>query len=165
MEKSRHDIGTRYSHFDGLIIRMLFGIPIFKIGISNDTEKVMRIAITHDLDEAVSGDVPHDAKYQFGKNSDKLRSALEQLSESTVETMYNMIKHKDMRSRYMELYKEQKTRKSVESKIVKLADYVDVIVYCENEMKMGNKELSADRENAVSRLDELLDKILKEHNS
>ena len=36
MEKSRHDIGTRYSHFDGLIIRMLFGIPIFKIGISND---------------------------------------------------------------------------------------------------------------------------------
>jgi 5'-deoxynucleotidase YfbR-like HD superfamily hydrolase len=147
------------------MISMLFSDYFNKIGISNDTEKVMRIAITHDLDEAVSGDVPHDAKYQFGKNSDKLRSALEQLSESTVETMYNMIKHKDMRSRYMELYKEQKTRKSVESKIVKLADYVDVIVYCENEMKMGNKELSADRENAVSRLDELLDKILKEHNS
>lgn len=145
------------------MISMLFSDYFNKIGIRNDTEKVMRIAITHDLDEAVVGDVPHDAKYHFGKQSEKLRSSLEQLSESTVEAMYDMIKHQDLRARYMSLYKEQKTRKSIESKIVKLADYIDVIIYCENEMRMGNKELSADRENASIRFNEMLGKILDEH--
>jgi 5'-deoxynucleotidase YfbR-like HD superfamily hydrolase len=145
------------------MISMLFSDYFNKIGIRNDTEKVMRIAITHDLDEAVVGDVPHDAKYQFGEHSKKLRKALEQLSNSNVESMYNMIKRKDLRSMYMSLYKEQKTRKSVESKIVKLADYIDVIIYCENESRMGNRELVKDKENASARFNEMLEKILLEN--
>lgn len=147
------------------LISMLFSDYLNRIGIRNGTEKVMRIAITHDLDEAVVGDMPHDAKYQFGKRSDKLRRALEQLSESTVETMYGMIKHQGIRARYMDLFKEQKARKSIESRIVKLADYIDVIIYCENEMKMGNRELIKDRENAASRFNEMLEKMLDERRS
>lgn len=142
---------------------MLLSDYFNRIGIGNDTEKVMRIAITHDLDEAVSGDVPHEAKYQFGKHSEKLRSALEQLSEDTVKTMYGMIKHQDLRTKYIALYKEQKTRKSIESQVAKLADYIDVIIYCENEMRMGNKDLSASRKSAGDRFNEMLNRLLDEH--
>ncbi len=145
------------------LITMLFSDYLNKIGIKNDAEKAMRIAITHDLDEAVSGDVPHDAKYLLGKDSKKLRDALAQLSEGTIKTMYSMIEHPDMKARYLDLFKEQKARQTIESKIVKLADYIDVIIYCENEMRMGNKDLIADRENAETRFNEMLNKILDDY--
>lgn len=145
------------------MITMLFSDYLNKMGIRNDTERAMRIAITHDLDEAVSGDVPHDAKYKLGKDSEKLRSALEQLSESTVKTMYSMIKDSGMRARYVDLFKEQKARQTIESRIVKLADYTDVIIYCEKEMRMGNKDLIADKENAEVRFNEMLGRILDDY--
>ncbi len=145
------------------IISMVFSDYFNKIGIKNNTERVMRIAVTHDLDEVVSGDVPHDAKYHFGKYSEKLRKALEQLSENTVDTMYGMVRHNDIRSRYKELYKEQKVRKSIESRIVKLADYTDVVLYCENEVRMGNKDLGEDIKNAESGFNNMLSKILDQN--
>ena len=142
------------------IIGMLFSDYFNKIGIKNNTEKVMRLAITHDLDEAVTGDVPHDAKYQQGKRSETLRAALAQLSEITMENMYDMIKHEDIRKKYMDLYLEEKERKSIETKIVKLADLTDVIIYSESEMKLGNKIISVERENAKKRFDDMLAQIL-----
>ncbi len=145
------------------MIAMLFSDYFNKIGISNNTEKVMRIAITHDLDEVVSGDLPHDAKYELGEHSEKLRGVLEQLSESTVRTMYGRIRHEDLRRRYLNTYMEQRQRKTIEAKIAKLADYIDAILYCKNEIRMGNGDLGVVVNSAGKQFDKMLTGILTDY--
>jgi len=141
------------------MIAMVFSDYFNSIGIKNDTETVMRMAITHDNDEVVSGDLPHPAKYQYGDKSDKLRKAVDELNENIIEYMYNMIPHAKLQKLYKENYHLYKKRKAIESKIVKLADCTDVIIYANNEIALGNKTTILEKRDATERFNRLLKEI------
>ena len=132
-------------------------------GIPVNTEKALRIAITHDLDEVVSGDIPHDAKYQYGKNSEKLREALSYLTEQTIKAMYSRLNNKELEKKYLALYYEEKEKKTIEAKIVKLADFIDVMIYSSVELSLGNSTILPEKKNSTKRYQELLEKVISDY--
>ncbi|MDE1856343.1 MAG: HD domain-containing protein [Candidatus Micrarchaeota archaeon] len=123
-------------------IAMVLSDHLNSVGVRNDTEKVLRIAITHDKDEVVSGDVNYDAKYSHGKISKDLRRSLDRLGDHVIQDLYGRLNNKKLAKRYYDLYREEKGKKSVEAKIVKMADYIDVILYARNEQSLGNREMA-----------------------
>ncbi len=82
----------------------------------NDHEKILKLALVHDIPETRTGDL-HYLSRQYATRNEFL--AMEDIFEETV--------HKD---EMMELFKEYEERKSIESKIVKDADNID----CELEL-------------------------------
>ncbi|MDE1762425.1 MAG: HD domain-containing protein [Candidatus Micrarchaeota archaeon] len=130
-------------------------------GIKNDTEKVLRLAITHDKDEVVSGDINFVAKYSHGELSKDLRQSLDKLGDYVIQQLYSRIENKKLSDRYYDLYREEKDRKSVESNIVKLADWIDVIIYARHEQALGNRGMEDAERNARERFVETFNQITK----
>lgn len=145
------------------LIAMVFSDYFNKIGIKNNTEKVMRIAILHDTDEIISGDLPHDSKYEFGSISDDIRKSLERLEHETIELILSKNPNNEINDKYRDLFNEAKGKKTIESLIVKLADFSDVEIYSVIEENLGNKTICLEKENAHKRFTELLFRILKEN--
>jgi 5'-deoxynucleotidase YfbR-like HD superfamily hydrolase len=137
------------------LIAMLLSDYFNQIGIKNNTERVMRMAIIHDIDEVVSGDIPHEAKYQV-EFSQELREALDKLTTYTIHSTLVMIKDKDLEARYNELFLDEKEKKSIEARIVKLADSADVIIYARHEQKLGNKTMAYIETNAAKNFKNML---------
>ncbi len=143
------------------LIAMVFSDYLNSIGVKNDTEKVLRMAIMHDADEVVSGDIPHDAKYQQGVLSDNLRKALGELTDYNIETMLKMLDNKLMEKQYKNLFNEEKGKKTIEAKIVKLADTAEAMIYCKQEERIGNKALADVSKRTTPIFHSMLDQILE----
>ncbi len=144
------------------LIAMVFSDYLNKHGIKNDTERVMRMAIIHDADEIVSGDIPHPAKYQQGVVSENLRASLSKLADYTIRSTLQMLNNKEMFNSYYNLYAEEKQRSTIEARIVKLADFADVIIFCMQEERLGNSTISQINEEASKKFAELLQEMLKQ---
>lgn len=142
-------------------IAMVLSDYLNEKGIRNDTEKVLRIAITHDKDEVVSGDVNFVAKYGHGKLSDRLRESLDGLGDYVVKDLYSRINNKKLADKYYELYVDEKKKKSIESKIVKMADSIDVIIYTRQEQALGNKGMLDAEQNARAGFVKIFKEITK----
>ena len=98
---------------------------IFKINF----EKLMTIALIHDFDECKTGDMVYDMKYmkKHDIKFDKIK---------IIREIFN-----DCDNKFTEWYDDYLERKSVESILVKIADWVSMLLYVENEVKMGNKHM------------------------
>ena len=105
--------------FGVAVTAMLIADELFDQGVAIDVEKVLRIALLHDWAEARVGDMPRTASLYFGADarrnaeSDALADIVSQLKAS---------------SRYLELYYEYEHRESVEARLVKAADVLDLLV-------------------------------------
>lgn len=144
------------------LIAMVFSDYFNEVGIENDTQKVLRMAIVHDMDEVVSGDLPYDAKYSQGKLSENLRNALHELTSYHVDMTLKMMKDKKLERSYKNLLDEEHAKDTVEAKIVKLADTADTIIYSMQEEKTGNKQLFREvRKHQTVKLHSLIDDLLK----
>lgn len=143
-------------------IAMILSDYFNDIGIKNDSEKVVRMALLHDVDEVLSGDIPHNAKYQSGEEGDRLRDALNVLSDKTVSHTFGLLNHEKLKASYMKLLEEERQKTSTEAMIVKIADFLDVVIYANTEISMGNASLQTERANAIKRADELIEKICSE---
>lgn len=89
-------------------------------GVTVDVEKILRIALLHDWAEARVGDMPRTATEFFGavvrKQAEK--SAFRQIvSESNLTGM-----------NYEAVYEDYEERRSLEAKLVKAADVIDLLV-------------------------------------
>lgn len=144
------------------LIAMVFSDYLNRLGIKNDTERVMRMSIIHDADEIVSGDIPHPAKYQQGAISENLRSSLNKLADYTIRSTLQMLNNQEMFNSYYGLYVEEKQRSTIEAKIVKLADFADVIIFCMQEKRLGNSTISQIEEEASKKFGELLRETLSQ---
>ena len=142
------------------LISMVISDYFNEIGIKNNTEKVMRMAIFHDTDEIISGDLPHDSKYDYGEVSKSIRSSLKLLEEISFNDIISKIKNDKLIDKYKGIYKEIKAKECIESKIIKLADFIDVIIYSKIENKLGNSSIIKEYNNSTKRFNELLEKIL-----
>jgi putative hydrolases of HD superfamily len=120
-------------------------------------EKVLRMALLHDLSEARTGDLPSTIKPYFPGD------ALKQADEKVVCDILQPLG--EAGAGYLALWHEYEQRTSLESRIVKAADKLDLLLQAREYEKGGAKNLGefwdqADEDFARLGIDELIADIL-----
>jgi putative hydrolase of HD superfamily len=147
---------------DVAFISMVLSEYLNNHGVRNDSGRVIKLALIHDVPEAISGDLPHDSKYDYGEVSRGLRKQLEGLEKITMNYALAKLNDKKTASAVYSLFEEYNARKTIESKIVKLADLYDVILYTQQEMSMGNKSLHTEYRNTKREFNALMKSVCGE---
>ena len=105
--------------FGVAVTAMMLADELQTHGVEVDVEKLIRIALLHDWAEARVGDMPRTATEYFG--ADTRRRA-----ESAA--FGDIVNHLSYRVRYDELYNDYELRESVEARLVKAADILDLLM-------------------------------------
>jgi putative hydrolase of HD superfamily len=103
------------------VAAMLLADELRERGIEVDMERVLRVALLHDWAEARVGDLPRTATEYFGAEARKRaeRAAFEDIVSGTT---------RDVAAKYSELHEEYEERASLEARLVKAADVIDLLV-------------------------------------
>jgi len=141
------------------LIAMLLSDYLNSVGVKNDPERVLRMAVVHDIEEITSGDIPHELKYEV-PHSAQLRSTLDKLTKFTLNRTLSLIGDSRIQREYGRLIAEEKAKETVEARIVKAADYIDVVIYTRLESKIGNKAMKEEETNAFRSYRKLMREIL-----
>jgi putative hydrolase of HD superfamily len=121
------------SHSFGVgVTAMLLADLFIKRGVDLDIEKVLRISLVHDWAEVRVGDMPKTASGYFGK---EVRKKAETAAFADVVAELNESK------KYRELYDDYEQRRSVEARLVKVADVVDLLVEALALERAGHRNL------------------------
>lgn len=102
------------------VTAMLLADKLNAQGVSVDVEKVLRIALLHDWAEARVGDMPRTATLYFGS---EVRKKAEAAAFADVVNDVDAAK-----GLYANLYEEYEHRSSLEARLVKAADVLDLLV-------------------------------------
>lgn len=100
-----------------------------------DPEKVLTMALYHDVSEVITGDLPTPVKYKTPDIQDAYRSV-----ESHARDQLLQMLPEDMQPSYLPYIKPDET--SYEWKLVKAADRISAYLKCVEEEKMGNREFA-----------------------
>ena len=103
-------------------------------------EKVLRMALLHDLSEARTGDLPATIKPYF--SGDTLKQADEQAARDILQPLG------ELGDNYLALWHEYEERTSLESRIVKAADKLDLLLQAREYENGGAKNLGEFWQNA-----------------
>jgi putative hydrolases of HD superfamily len=103
-------------------------------GMHVDVERVLRMALLHDLTEARTGDLPATVKKYFG--ADALHAADERIAAEMLGPLGRV------GADYIKLWREYEARASLEARIVKAADKIDLLVQANEYEKGGAQALS-----------------------
>ena len=98
---------------------MLLADELIRQGVEIEVEKVIRISLLHDWAETRVGDLPRTAKMYFGK--EVTRKAETGAFADIVTTLND-------KSEYLDLYEDYESRMSLEARLVKAADAIDLLV-------------------------------------
>jgi putative hydrolase of HD superfamily len=103
------------------VTAMLLADTLLAQGVAIDVEKVLRIALLHDWAEARVGDMPRTATMYFGSEARKQAetSAFHDITEPI---------NRSGDARYTSLYHEYEKRNTLEARLVKAADVIDLLV-------------------------------------
>jgi putative hydrolases of HD superfamily len=102
------------------VTAMLLADELQARGVMVNAEKILRIALLHDWAEARVGDMPRTAALYFGAEARKRAetAAFADLTEPVAKSD----------ALYMSLYREYEERNSLEARLVKAADVIDLLV-------------------------------------
>jgi putative hydrolase of HD superfamily len=98
---------------------MLIADELLARGISVNVEKILRMALLHDWAEVRIGDLPRIASQYFDPEARK---------EAERAAFQDIVNDGGEASRYRELFDEYEERGSLEARLVKVADVVDLLV-------------------------------------
>lgn len=102
------------------VTAMLLADEFISRGISLDVEKVLRIALLHDWAEVRVGDMPRTATFYFGSDARK---------EAETAAFSDVVRDVDSaKGLYGSLYSDYEQRSSLEARLVKAADVLDLLV-------------------------------------
>jgi putative hydrolases of HD superfamily len=87
-----------------------------------DAERVLRMAVLHDWAEARVGDMPRTATEYFGTEARK------RAESAAFEDMVAALSAGGLAEKYGALHDEYEERESLESRLVKAADVIDLLV-------------------------------------
>lgn len=99
-----------------------------------DLLKIYEMGLIHDIPEMKLGDVTHEVKMQHAE----IKTAIDNCEISELRKIFSA---DDGRSEYM--YTEFTNNNNIETRIVHLADVLSVILYIENEMSLGNRNVES----------------------
>ena len=102
------------------VTAMLLADELAREGVTVDVEKILRLALLHDWAEARVGDMPRTATMYFGSQARKEAetAAFRDLTEAVDK----------VGARYAKLYHEYEERSTLEARLVKAADVIDLLV-------------------------------------
>jgi 5'-deoxynucleotidase YfbR-like HD superfamily hydrolase len=106
--------------FGVAVTAMLLADEIQTRGAVVDTDKVLRMALLHDWSETRIGDMPRTAVTYFGRDA-RRKAELAAFADVVVGAGANA-------ARYRELHEEYEKRETLEARIVKAADVIDLLV-------------------------------------
>lgn len=141
--------------FGVCVAAMLLADELLAKGVSVDVEKVLRMALLHDWAEVRVGDMPRIATAYFGADARK------QAETRAFADVVSGLK----RDQYSELYHDYEQRDSFESRLVKAADILDLLVQLlalERAGARGLDEFWEVAENPNFKLGEVGDRVVSE---
>jgi len=98
---------------------MLLGDELLAQGVTVNVEKMLRIALLHDWAEARVGDMPRTATLYFGPEARK---------QAETAAFSDLTEHVDQNAIYSTFYHEYEERNTLEARLVKAADVIDLLV-------------------------------------
>ena len=102
------------------VTAMLLADELARRGVSVNVEKILRLALLHDWAEARVGDMPRTATMYFGSEARK------QAETAAFRDLTEAIENDD--ELYANLYHEYEERSTLEARLVKAADVIDLVV-------------------------------------
>ena len=102
------------------VTAMLLADELLAHGVAVDVEKVLRLALLHDWAEARVGDMPRTATLYFGSE------ARQRADTAAFKDLTKPIEKSD--ERYTRLNEDYEARNSLEARLVKAADVIDLLV-------------------------------------
>lgn len=124
--KINYESVSDHCFFTMLIARLFCS----RFKVCNNIQKILDMALIHDISELYLGDMSHDTKVKFNK-----------IEKVLIYHEKNIIKQLLQDDYFVKIFEEYIQQRTIESKIVKLADIISVLVYIENEKRLGNKNL------------------------
>lgn len=98
---------------------MLLADRFIAHGIEVNVEKVLRIALVHDWAETRVGDMPRTGTLYFGSEARK---------QAETAAFVDVVSGVDLEGSYASLYDDYEHRKSLEARLVKAADVLDLLI-------------------------------------
>ncbi|HET7113903.1 MAG TPA: HD domain-containing protein [Pyrinomonadaceae bacterium] len=141
--------------FGVCVAAMLLADELLARGVSVDVEKVLRMALLHDWAEVRVGDMPRIATAYFGAEARK---------EAETRAFVDVVS-KLKRDLYTTLYNDYEQRESLEARLVKAADVLDLLVQLlalERAGARGLDEFWEVAENPNFQLGDVADRIVSE---
>jgi putative hydrolases of HD superfamily len=154
------DVESVAAHSFGVaVIAMLLADRARSRGVEVNVERLLRMALLHDLTEARTGDLPSTIKRYFDKTS--IKAADEAIAKEIFTELG------DLSESYLELFYDYEHRTSVESRLVKAADKLDLLVQSREYEKGGARSLqefwdTADSDFAGLGVDDLISDLVEE---
>ncbi len=101
------------------VTAMLLADKLLAQGVVVNVEKVLRMSLLHDWSEARVGDMPRTATEYFGSDARK---------RAETAAFRDLTRPVDGDARYAQLYDDYEERNSLEARLVKAADVIDLLV-------------------------------------
>ncbi len=128
------DVESVAAHTYGVaVIAMLLADLARAAGRKVDPERVLRMALLHDLTEARTGDLPSTIKKYFGKKN--VAEADDRIADEIFAQLGPLAEE------YRALWREYEHRQCLESKLVKAADKLDLLLQSLEYERGGAKSL------------------------
>ena len=105
--------------FGVTVTAMLLADNCATAGVSIDVEKLLRIALLHDWAETRVGDMPRTATLYFGSEARK---------QAETAAFSDIVNPVDANGSYANLYNDYERRESLEARLVKAADILDLLI-------------------------------------
>lgn len=154
------DVESIADHSFGVaMIAMIIADRAEVSGMKINVERVLRMALLHDLAEVRTGDLPATIKPYF--DAVMLKAADEQATKEVLAPLG------EAGNKYLELRHEYEQRTSLESRIVKAADKIDLLLQAREYEKGGANNLAefwhnSDEDFAKLGIDELIADLISE---
>jgi putative hydrolase of HD superfamily len=154
------DVESVAAHSFGVaVIAMLLADRARARGVEVNVERLLRMALLHDMTETRTGDLPSTIKHYFDKASIKAAD------EAIAKVIFSELG--DLSESYLELWYDYEHRASVESRLVKAADKLDLLMQSREYEKGGARSLqefwdTADTDFAGLGLDDLISDLIDE---
>ena len=138
---------TVASHVSQVALLTLFLGEQLKNKYKLNIEKMLKMAITHDLAESEGMDIVHSLKEKYSE----LKKLSLNIELEVTETLLG--------KEYRDLISEYETGNTIESIIVEIADVISCVIYSKEEIKLGNTYFNKVLKESEYRLNELIDKL------
>lgn len=124
---------AEHCFYVALIGRAICGI-LEEQGLKVQTQTVLEKALIHDIEEMFSGDIIQPFKY----SDPSLKKLIDKLNTKSVDQAFEGLPKK-LKLHFKHLWNEYRDEKTLEDKIVKIADKLSLIAFCLEQIKLGNK--------------------------
>ncbi len=138
-----HRFSNRPQHFPESVAEHSFYVTYFasllcyflkKSGESIDELRAIKIALVHDMEEAVSGDIIGPFKHY----NEEVMRAIKKVNQETIKEVFEDLPD-ELNSELVNLWQEDTRQETKEAQVVKLADKISGLSKAYEEVKGGNE--------------------------